>query len=168
MTVRIIACCLIFIGVGACSQQPQSVEDQLLSVFKKIKKDRNHDFFKTLEPDEADCQFIFKEEYVQGALNHSRAAWAQLEQLPEDGMKPETDNAKAKVIAVSKRELQSGVTKGLPKGYTKLSDFINDGVSVYGMQYLNEDGSIQKTRSAFFKAGEKWVFIPFAYQAFEE
>jgi hypothetical protein len=111
---------------------------------------------------------IFKEgEAVDKAISYSKMKWTDISKIPQNSMKPLTENAKLKILSVSKRELKSGKTNGLPKDYLTIADYLKDGTSLYAMLYLNEDGTEQKMRSAFFKASEKWIIIPLAYKAFE-
>ncbi|MEJ2112555.1 MAG: MBL fold metallo-hydrolase [Flavobacteriaceae bacterium] len=144
-------------------------ENDMEKVAEKLRLDSNHTFLKTLQPTYEDCKAIFKtEEAAKKAFEYSQNKWKGINEVSDDSMKPLTNNATLKIIKVRAVYLQYNITMDLPGEYTVLGQHLNDHFVVYGLQYLNDDGTIQKTRSAFFKLPDKWVLIPLAYKAFEE
>ena len=82
-------------------------------------------------------------------------------------MKPVSEDATAQMLSCSKADLLNGISNGLPEEYFAMAPLLNDDVSVYGLRYLNATGEEEKLRTAFFRVGEKWVFIPRPFKAFE-
>ena len=137
-------------------------------VAEQLRLDTNHTFLKTLQPTYEDCKAIFKtEDAAKKAFEYSQSKWNSIDKVSDDSMKPLTENATLKIIKVRAVYLQYNMTMDLPEEYAVLGQHLNDHLVVYGLQYLN-DGTIQKTRTAFFKLPDKWVLIPLAYKAFEE
>lgn len=141
---------------------------EFTTLVNKLKTDKNKEFLSTLKPSEKDLRLIFKDgESAEKVIAYSNIRWADISKISQNSMKPLTENAELKILAVSKRELETGITNGLPKEYLNIVDHLQDGTVLYAMQYLNEDGTEQKMRSVFFKVSNNWMIVPLAYKAFE-
>ncbi|MCF7560102.1 hypothetical protein L3X39_05580 [Sabulilitoribacter multivorans] len=142
--------------------------DELQDVITKLRVDTNHTFLKTLKPLQSDYSIIFlNEDYAQKAFDYSHEKWNGIDKVPDSSMKPTSDTDKANVLSATKSELSKGITNGLPEDYAILANYLNDGVTVYGLQYVNDADSNHKTRAAFFKVGDRWVIIPQVFLAFK-
>ena len=152
----------------SCKENEHAELTELINVVNQLKTDKNNEFLSTLKPSEKDLRLIFKDgESVDKVIAYSKMKWADISKIPQNSMKPLTENAELKILAVSKSELETGITNGLPKAYLNISDHLQDGTKLYAMQYLNEDGTEQKMRSVFFKASNNWMIVPLAYKAFD-
>ena len=168
MNRKIILFGLILISFVSCKENKNAELTELTTVINQLKADKNNEFLSTLKPTEKSLRLIFKGgESVDKVIAYSRMKWADISKIPQNSMKPLTENAELKILTVSKSELKSGITNGLPHEYLNITDHLQDGTKLYAMQYLNEDGSEQKMRSVFFKVSENWMIIPLAYKAFE-
>ena len=63
-------------------------------------------------------------------------------------------------------DIKKGSTNGLPEGYLNIVNHFKKEITIYGIQYVNEDDEVQKSRTAFFKINGKWIFIPRLIMAF--
>ncbi|WP_242158353.1 hypothetical protein [Aestuariivivens sediminis] len=161
-----ILCFFGFIGFHSFSQG--DTRHALFDVISKLREDVNHQFLKTLKPSPSDCNVIFlNDTYAQRGCDYANEKWSGIESVPDDSMKPKHKTDKVKVLAATKQELAASKTNGLPKAYNILAKYIKDDVVVYGFMYLNDDGSEQKTRAAFFYVNDKWIIIPRTFKAFE-
>jgi hypothetical protein len=168
MSSKIYLFVLILISFISCKENEKVEFTELTSVINQLKIDKNHEFLSTLKPSEKELRLIFKDgESVNKAINYSKMRWNDVSKVSPNSMKPLTENAKLKILSVSKSELNAGKTNGFPKEYLNLSGHLKDGTTLYAMQYLNEDGTEQKLRAAFFKVSNNWIIVPLAYQAFD-
>ncbi len=159
--------CILALFIS-CNKKTNIEKAELTSIILQLKNDKNNTFLKTLKPSENDCKLIFQDgESVNKAILYSEMKWIDADKIPENSMKPVTEDAKLKVLSVTKNELKAGKTNGFPIEYLNLADHLKDGITIYAMQYLNEDGTEQKHRAAFFKLSEKWIIIPRTFKAFE-
>ena len=141
---------------------------ELTGIVNQLKTDENHKLLSTFKPSEKELRLIFEDgESVDKAIAYSQRRWSDMSKVSKNSMKPLTEDAELTILSVSKTELLLGKTNGLPEAYLNIPDHLIDGTTLYAMQYLNEDGSEQKMRSAFFKAADRWVIVPLAYEAFE-
>ena len=151
-----------------CKENEKVELTEFAKIIEQLRADEKNDFLLTLRPTENDCKFIFLEgESVRKAIAYSEKKWADVSKIPVGSMKPRTENAESKILSVTKDELQRGETKGLPEDYLKIAEHLKDGITLYSILYLNEDGTEQKQRAAFFKVSEKWIIIPRTFKAFE-
>ena len=168
MSRKIILFVLILISFISCKENGNVELTELIAVVNQLKTDKHNEFLSTLKPSERDLRLIFKGgESVDKVIAYSKMKWADISKIPQNSMKPKTENAELKILIVSKSELKTGITNGLPKEYLNISDHLQDGTKLYAMQYLNEDGTEQKMRSVFFKVSNNWMIVPLAYKAFE-
>ncbi len=161
LIVGIFSCCL------ACKTADQSDEAALIEIVEQFKTDENHTYMRSFIPTLEDCQAVFTAEAAQKVFEFSEMRFAGLGQLPGDAMKPVSEGASLEIQVASKEELLDGSTNDLEEGYLAMAEYLQDGEKVYGFHYLNANGEIEKSRAAFFKAGEKWIFIPRPFMAFE-
>lgn len=158
---------LILISFISCKEGNTEISE-LTNLVNKLKTDKNNEILSTLKPSEKDLRLIFKDgESVDKVIAYSNIRWADISKISPDSMKPITENAELKILTVSKSELQSGIVNGLPKEYLNLVTHLQDGIVLYAMQYLNEDGTEHKMRSVFFKVSNNWIIVPLAYKSFE-
>ena len=157
------------LGIISIACQPNQTEiAELKDIIQQLKTDRNNEFLATLKPTHEDLRLLFRKgASVNMVIAYADQRWADVSKIPKNSMKPLTENATLQILTVSKTELENGITNGLPTEYLLLVDHLQDDVILFAMQYLNEDGSEQKMRSAFFKASGNWLIIPLAYKAFE-
>ncbi|WP_299277963.1 hypothetical protein [uncultured Psychroserpens sp.] len=168
MNRKIILLGLILISFISCKENENAELTELITVVNQLKTDDNNEFLSTLKPSEKGLRLIFKDgESVNKVIAYSKMRWADISKIPQNSMKPLTENAELKILTVSKSELKSGITNGFPKEYLTIANHLQDGTKLYAMQYLNEDGSEQKMRSVFFKTSDNWMIVPLAYKAFE-
>lgn len=168
MNRKIILFGLILISFISCKENENIELKELIAVVNQLKDDKNNEFLSTLKPAEINLRLIFKDgESVDKVIAYSKMRWSDISKIPQNSMKPLTENAELKILTVSKSELETGITNGLPKEYLNITDHLKDGTKLYAMQYLNEDGSEQKMRSVFFKASDSWMIVPLADKAFE-
>lgn len=159
---------LILIFFISCKENKKVELTELTTVINQLKIDKNHEFLSTLKPTEKDLRLIFKDgESVNKAIAYSKTRWNDLSKISQNSMKPLTENAKLKILAVSESELNAGMTNGFPKEYLNISAHLKEGTKLYAMQYLNEDGTEQKLRAAFFKGSDNWIIVPLAFKAFD-
>ncbi len=160
----IVLCCVLF----SCNASNDNEIKELIDIVNQLKTDQKNQFLSTLKPSEEDLGQVFQEgEAAEKVISFSNFKWADISLIPEDGMKPITDDAELKIMSATKSELKEGITNGIPREYMDIADRLKDGTKVYVMAYLNEDGSEQKMRSAFFKVSGRWILIPRVYKAFE-
>jgi hypothetical protein len=151
----------------SCNKKETVEKAELVGVVNHLKVDQNNQFLATLKPTEADLQLLFKEgESVNKITAYSNMKWADVSKIPQNSMKPITDDAELNILSVSQKELEVGITNGFPEEYTTIVHHLKDGVTLYAMQYLNSDGTEQKMRSAFFKVNDKWIIVPLPFRAF--
>ena len=151
----------------SCSETTNSSEE-LKTIVEQLKQDSDHQFLKTLRPSESDIKSIFATEEAQElVLAFSNSRWDIIDQVDQNSMKPTSDDATLVILYATKDELINATTNNISEDYMKLAAHLNDAVTLYGIQYLNADGTEQKKREAFFKVNEKWVLIPRAFAAFE-
>lgn len=168
MNRKIILLGLILISIVSCKAHKNVELTELITLVNQLKTDKNNELLSTLKPSEKDLRLIFKHgESVDKAIAYSKMKWADLSKIPQNSMKPLTENAELKILTVSKSELKTGITNQFPKEYLNITEHILDGIKLYAMQYLNEDGTEQKMRSVFFKVSNHWIIVPLAYKAFE-
>lgn len=168
MSRKIILFTFIFISFLSCKEHENTHVAELIAGVNQLKMDKNNEFLSTLKPSGKELRLIFKAgESVDQVIAYSNMKWADTSNIPPNSMKPLTEDADLNILSVSTSELNAGVTNGLPEEYLTLSGHLKDGVTLYAMQYVNEDGTEQKMRSAFIKVSGKWVIIPRAYKAFE-
>lgn len=168
MNRKIIMLAFILISFISCKENKNVEITELITLVNQLKTDKNNEFLSTLKPSEKDLRLIFKDgESVNTVIAYSNMKWADISKIPQNSMKPLTENAELKILTVSKSELKTGITNGLPKEYLNITDHLQDGTKLYAMQYLNEDGTEQKMRSVFFKVSNNWMIVPLAYKAFE-
>ena len=168
MNRKIVLLGLILISFISCKEDKNVEITELTTLVNQLKVDKNNEVLTTLKPSEKDLKLIFKDgESVDKVITYSKLKWADISKISPNSMKPLTENAELKILTVSKSELKTGITNGLPKEYLNISDHFQDGIMLYAMQYLNEDGTEQKMRSVFFKVSNHWVIVPRAYMAFE-
>ncbi len=168
MNRKIILLGLIIISFISCKENENTELTELITLVNQLKTDKNNEFLSTLKPSEKDLRLIFKDgESADKVVYYSKMKWSDISKISQNSMKPLTDNAELKILSVSKSELKTGITNGLPKEYLNITDHLQDGIKLYAMQYLNEDGTEQKMRSVFFKVSDNWMIIPLAYKAFE-
>lgn len=168
MSRKIISFVLILISFISCRENENVELAELIKVVNQLQTDKNNQFLSTLQPSEMDLRLIFRDgESVDKVIAYSNMKWANIGKIPENSMKPNTENAELKILTVSKNELENGITNGLPTEYLNISEHLQDGTKLYAMQYLNNDGTEQKMRSVFFKASNNWMIVPLAYKAFE-
>ncbi|WP_345276113.1 hypothetical protein [Litoribaculum gwangyangense] len=142
--------------------------NELFEVISKLRQDTNHNFLKTLQPLQSDFSTIFSnEETAQSVFEFSNGKWVDIDKVSDKSMKPLNSSDQAIIVSANKKELIQGITNGLPEEYKILSNHIKEDVEVYGFQYLNSDGSVQKTRAAFFKVNHRWILIPQTFMAFQ-
>jgi len=159
---------LILISSISCNENKNVELTEMATLVNQLKTDKNNELLSTLEPTDKDLRLIFNEgESADKVITYSKIKWADISKIPENSMKPLTENAELKILTVSKTELKSGITNGFPKEYLNITDHLQDGINLYAMQYLNEDGSEQKMRSVFFKVSNNWMIVPLVYKAFE-
>jgi hypothetical protein len=151
----------------ACDTIDQSDEAALIEIVEQFQSDQNHAYMRNFIPTLEDCQVIFKKGAAQKVFEFSEMRFAGLDQLPDDAMKPVSENPSLEIQSATKQELLAGQTNDLEEGYLKMAEHLKDGMSIYGFHYLNVEGEVEKSRAAFFKAGEKWIFIPRPFMAFE-
>ena len=138
-------------------------------VEERLIPDSNHTFLKTLRPTLEECKVIFKtDEIAAKAFKYSEMKWNTLENVPEDTMKPTSQDSEIKINRASGAQLEYGLTYGLPDEYLNLGSYLKGDILVFGLEYLNPDDSSQKSRAAFFRSPERWVFIPQTFKAFED
>ena len=159
---------LILIALFSCKAHEENAITELTAIAVELMDDTAHKYLKTLKPTEEDYALIFNEgESTNIITKYSENKWSGIDNVPDDGMKPLTDDAELKILSATKAELLSGNTNGLPTGYTKLATHLKEGSTIYGIQYLNTDGTEQKLRTAFFKVNDRWIIIPQAFKAFK-
>ena len=152
----------------SCNETKNTEIAELTLVVEQLKSDKNNEFLMTLKPSEKDCRLIFqKGQSANKVVLYSEMEWVDAENIPENSMKPITTDAEFKILSATKKELIAGISNGLPVEYVHLGNHLKDGITIYAMKYLNEDGTEQKLRAAFFKVSEKWIIIPRTFKAFE-
>ena len=120
-------------------------------------------------PSREECVEIFKgEESARKAFEYVQEKLKGIDEVPEDSMKPLSENGSHLMLAATKQELLNGIPNGLPKEYRTIARFLNDKVVVYGLNYYDERGGLEKNRAAFFRLSKRWVFIPRPFMAFGE
>ncbi len=163
---QIIIYSLLVVVMSSCHSNSKN-SDELIKIVEKLKIDENHTFFKELEPTEIDCKAIFSNTWnASKGYEFSKNRWEGLEMVPDNAMKPESMDAEVLILSATVEELKKGETNGLPIEYVNIASRFKEDVTVYGIQYLNEDKTVQKTRTAFFKIKDKWVMFPRVYIAF--
>ena len=121
----------------------------------------------SLKPKGEDLKELFnKGEAADRIITYSNSRWADISKVPEDSMKPLTDDASLNIVSVTKEELEAGKSNGLPEEYIQIAKHLQDDVTLYAIKYVNPDGTEQKMRSVFFKVNDNWMLIPLAYKAF--
>ena len=164
---NIFFCLLLLVMVLSCQNNSIDEVEELRGVANQLKLDTNKVFLSSLQPKEEDLKELFNEgEAADSIIAYSNSRWADISKVPEDSMKPLTDDASLNIISVSKEELEAGKSNGLPEEYIQIAKYLKDEVTLYAIQYLNTDGTEQKMRSAFFKVNDNWMIIPLAYKAF--
>ena len=159
---------LLFNPFIVSAQDIQYNTEGLSLVVEKLKIDSNHEFLTTLRPTKSDLQALFiTNESVEIALKYSDSKWESIHNIPANSMKPINKGDNHAIIRASKKELSNGVSNGLEAGYSILSKYLKDDITVYGLQYLNNDGTPNKSRAAFFYVNNKWIIIPRLFKAFQ-
>lgn len=144
-----------------------SVSD-LEKIIENLRKDKNHEVLKSLWPNREECrELLTSDEATELLYNYAQEKFREIETLPEKTMKPVSENAGVKIVSATKQELRKGKTNGLPAPYKRMAMFMKNDASLYGLQYINEQGEVEKKRSAFFWVSNRWVFIPMPFQAFQ-
>ena len=152
--------------VSGCSQDAKRFSE-LTEITEKLKLDENHTFLQTLQPDSMDLANIFKPgESLQRALNFSNSNWENVDKIPENTMKPNTEAATIQIDYATKSAIQNGNLNGLPADYRNLVPHLKENITIYGIRYVNADGKTEKIRAAFFYTNGKWIFVPKVFRAF--
>lgn len=164
----VVITCLCFAVLVSCKKASNvNPEAELLEIVGKLKVDKNHEFLKTLKPAKEDLYKIFKnKELAEKAIAYSEGKWGVLDNIPDDAMKPLNEDDQVKITYANKAQLKQWKYNGLSQDYVALHEFINDDVVVYGINYFNDKTMDLKSRAAFFRVGNKWIFIPQAFKAF--
>ncbi|PQB03689.1 hypothetical protein [Aureitalea marina] len=163
LTLGLITCLFI-----SCQEDKQDEMAELVGLVDQLKADQNHEILLTLKPSANDIRQIFEGEIaVARVMAYCNLKWGEPDKIPPNIVKPVTEDAELKILVVSKNDLQQGVTNGFPREYLVLANQLKKDIKLYAIQYLNEDGTEQKMRSALFKPSDKWVMIPLTYMAFE-
>lgn len=149
----------------SCSEADQSDVAELTKIIDQLKSDQNHTYLRTFIPTFEDLKVVFEEEAAQQIFEFSEGRFADLDQLPDDAMKPVSEEVTLEIQSATKEDLLGGIANDLEEGYLGMAKYLKDGERVYGFHYLNTAGEVEKSRAAFFKAGEKWVFIPRPFMA---
>jgi hypothetical protein len=147
--------------------RPASVSE-LEEIIANLRDDENHKVLKSLWPKREECrELLTSDEATELLYNYVQEKFKEIETLPEKTMKPVSENAGVNIISATKQELRKGKTNGLPAPYKRMAMFMKNDASLYGLQYINEQGEVEKARSAFFWVSNRWVFIPMPFQAFQ-
>ena len=159
-----------FFGPNVNLAYIEYLENDLIKLIEeKLLPDSNHTFLKTLRPTLEESKAIFKtDEIALKVFEYSELKWNALENVSENSMKPTSPEFKIKINRASGAQLDYGLTYGLPMEYLKLGSYLKEEVLVFGFEYLNPDDSSQKSRAAFYRSPERWVFIPQTFKAFED
>ena len=152
----------------SCQENKQDEIAELVSLVDQLKADQNHEILLTLKPFANDIRQIFEGEIAVARVTaYCNLKWGEPDKIPRNTLKPLTEDAELKILVVSKSELQQGTTNGFPREYMVLANHLQEETKLYAIQYLNQDGTEQKMRSALFKPADKWVMIPLTYMAFD-
>ena len=159
-----------WIEVNSVSQDYVPEEISLEKVIENLIRDKDHAFLKTLEPYPWDIMEISgSPEIYEAIIKYSDNRWEMLDKVPDNTLKPESPGDSFKIIKASIEDLKNGRANGLPDEYREMIEQYPHGFSytIYGVQFLNEDGSIQKTRTAFIYVNDRWIIIPRMFKAFD-
>jgi len=127
MSKKFILGTLILTLFASCSEKTNNEKTELTSIVNQLKIDKNNEFLKTLKPSEVDFKLIFQDgKSVNKAISYSEMKWSDISKIPENSMKPLTEDAKLKILSVTKNDLLSGKTNGFPKEYLTLTDHIKN------------------------------------------
>lgn len=150
------------ISLSAISQTSNA---DLMAIIQKLQADEGNTYLRTLAPTEEEClEIMMTPESGAQLYEYSSGKYATIDQVPEDAMKALTAGGRTAIIKASKEQLLEGDAGAFPEEYTGMAAYLAEGQAIYGMQFVNTDREIEKTRSAFFKTSDRWVLIPLAYR----
>lgn len=151
----------------SCNRTAPNDDTALKGIIEQLKSDSNHTYMRSLIPTLEDCEMVFIAESAEKVFNYSESRFSELDKLPDNAMKPVTEGATVETQMATKKELEAGTTNDLEEAYSSMAKYLKEGQKVFGFHYLNTEGEVEKSRAAFFKAGDKWIFIPRPFMALE-
>ncbi len=155
----------ILFALISLSAISQTTNADLMAIIQKLQADEGNMYLRTLAPTEEEClEIMMTAEAGAQLFEYSSGKYETIDQVPEDAMKALTSGGRTAIIKISKEQLLEGDAGAFPEEYKNMAPYLSEGQAVYGMQFINTDREVEKTRSAFFKTSTRWVMIPLAYR----
>ncbi len=151
----------------SCQEKASSPKSELLEIIKKLRTDEDHEFLMTLRPTDSDLYEIFRDSmYTERAIEYSNKVWNGIDKIPANALGPVNEDDIPVAVSATQDQLLEWSQTDLSMDYIMLCEFLKADVVIYGMQYVDKKGMGTKSRGAFFRVDEKWIFVPQLFRAF--
>ena len=140
-------------------------EKQLTEIAEKLRNDATgNEYLKTLKPSMDDFQKIFiSAEDVGEAWMYTEEMYASMN---AGAVKPGAHRSETIVLSVSSADLKAGAKHQMPGGYNWIKDKFKNGITIYGLKFVESGKTSGYSLNAFFYVNNHWVCIPKVYRAF--
>ena len=140
-------------------------EKQLTEIAEKLRNDATGNvFLKTLKPTMDDFQKIFV------TVDDVGEVWMYTEEMytsmKEGAVKPGANRTETIVLNVTSANLKAGAEHQMPGGYNWIKDKFKNGITIYGLKFVEPGKTSGYSLNAFFFVNNHWVCIPKVYRAF--